>query len=163
MLNSFVTIKDTLSFYRIQVAVKFHSYIFSIPMGFLSYKSKEPQYVAEDEHMFLTWQFLKNIDITRVYANAWFWLILQASLAWEKDKWNHFHFLIQWKSKVGLRRPPVVLMLLWHPPSSCCIKARVKFHVDVCIYSLVLYIIPQPQECNGSEASLLCRTFGISA
>jgi hypothetical protein len=42
MENSFATIKDTLSSYRIQVVMTFQPYVFPIPIVFLSYESKEP-------------------------------------------------------------------------------------------------------------------------
>jgi hypothetical protein len=42
MKNSFATIKDTSLFCRIQVDIIFQSYVFHIPMIFLSYESKEP-------------------------------------------------------------------------------------------------------------------------
>jgi hypothetical protein len=42
MENSFATIQDTSSSYRIQVGMTFQSYVFPISIVFLSYESKDP-------------------------------------------------------------------------------------------------------------------------
>jgi hypothetical protein len=44
MENSFTTIKDTSSSYRIQVGMTFQSYVFPIPIVFQSMNQKSPMF-----------------------------------------------------------------------------------------------------------------------